>query len=113
MTTVKRIKVDDVAYDLDNRSITLNATSGTLTEAELATLQASPKNYIEYNNGLYRLVYADSIKLYYKRDSAESNSANQFFTITISTGVYTYDNVTMATQAYVNSAIGDAMAASY
>ena len=64
---IKRVKISGTAYDLDNRLITLTATSGTLTTDQLAILQASSKNYIIYNNNIYNLTSKSTEEAYYGR----------------------------------------------
>ena len=104
-------------YDLENRSITLSATSGTLTDDQLAILQASEDNYIKYSDGrLFKFVSNANSKLYYQRLTATDN-VNQYFEITISTKAYKLTTTALATQSWTNTqiqtAIGDAIAASY
>ena len=66
--TVKQIQINNTNYDLDNRYIFLNGkqgSSGTLTNDQLAILQASPQNYIIYMVGsmfcTYRRVISDRL----------------------------------------------------
>lgn len=110
---IKQVKLGGVSYDLDNRSITLTSTSGTLTTDQLAILQASDQNYIISGVGKFVLTTKDSTKLYYSREDAPS-LASSGWEITIATRAYTLvSNGTIATQTYVDNAIGAAIAASY
>lgn len=103
-TAIKQIKdSSNTVHDLDNRYITLTATSGTLTTDQLAILQSSNQNYIVYGSYIYRLVSGNSSALYYQRIAAETNK-NQYFTITVSSRAYVYTDTQLSTTDTKNTA---------
>ena len=104
-TAIKQIKdLNNTLHDLDNRSITLTGTSGTLTTDQLAILQESNQNYIIYNNSRYRQIGATDTALYYQRTNTENR--NQYFVITISTRVWSYTNTRLITESDVSGTSG-------
>lgn len=138
MGKIKQIKdFANTAHDLDNRSVTITTVSETpaenvLSANDVALLQASNQNYIVYSGKIYRLVSADASTLCYGREDV-ANSQHELFTITISSGAFTYaatdivSNTTVeevtnktvtsenkiATMDDIQEAIGDAMNESY
>ena len=83
--------------------ITISGTSGTLTENQLAILQASKNNYIVSGSYVYRLVSGDSTTLYYQRIAATTNK-NQYFTITVSNRNFSYTDTALSTTDTKNTA---------
>lgn len=105
MAQVRQVKLGTDYYDLDNRFITLTETSGTLTTAQLAVLQASDQNYIVYGDGIFRLVYATSSELWYQRFLSTS-ATNGWFKITISSRAFAYTTEQFVTSAFKNVVVG-------
>lgn len=117
MSSIKRIKVGDITYDLGNRALELSTLTGTLTEDQLNLLLSSESNYIKYSDGrVFRLVSTANSKLYYQRITATDNK-NQFFVVDTTDRTYELTENILATQSWTNTqiqtAIGDAIAASY
>lgn len=105
-TPIKQFKdSSSVVHDLDNRSITLSATSGTLTTDQLAVLQASDKNCIKYGDGIFRLVYATSSELWYQRFLSAS-AASGWIKVTISSRAFAYTTEQLVTSAFKNVVVG-------
>lgn len=105
MAQVRQVKLGTDYYDLDNRFITLTATSGTLTTDQLAVLQASDQNYIVYGDGIFRLVYATSSELWYQRFLSAS-ATNGWIKVTISSRAFAYTTEQFVTSAFKNVAVG-------
>ena len=107
-TAIKRIKIDGVTYDLENRSIVLSTATGTLDSEQLQTLQSSDNNYIIYNDIRYNLYIDDGTTRIYSNVQATTST---YINITLSTGAYEVGttNITanMTIMSYGNSTWND------
>lgn len=106
-TPIKQIQtIDNTVHDLDNRCVVLSTTSGTLTAAQLAVLQESNQNYIEYvsdgTSFYFRFVADNGTILTYHRFAHAANKT-QVFSITKSTGAYTYGETELSTSDTKNT----------
>lgn len=116
MAQIRQVLVGTDYYDLDNRYIEITGASGTLTENQLGILQASDKNFVVANGVILRLVAKNATQLCYQAIASGTTSSNQCV-VTISSREYVITADTLATQSYVDTAIGgaieDAIAALY
>ena len=110
---IKQVNDGNTTHDIDNRSVTLSSTSGTLTDAQLAILKASQQNYIINGDGyIFRLVAPSATTYTYQR-WAHASKKSQICTVTLSTKGYVFGEVTYVTTTDLQNAIGDAISASY